>query len=431
MRTLAALMLVVLAGSEEGAARPLFQQEVVAEVRIQGNLLTPDDEVRQLAGIEIGMPVTAETPSEVTARLQAANRFRRVEVLKRFASISDPTQIVLVVIVDDGPVRIEDGGAGAAARVVRRRGPGFLYLPLLRFEDGYGFSYGVRVTDPDFLGRRSRLSFPLTWGGDKRAAAEVDKNFLGGPVSRIETGISISRQEHPFYGANDDRRRVWVVAERDLGGLAAGLRAGATAGWQHVAFAEADDDLFQTGADLIYDTRLDPVLARNAVYARAAWERTKEGYAPFSGGEAVNQTSLDVRGYIGLIGQNVLVVRAVREDSDGPVPPYLKPMLGGMPNLRGFRRGTAVGDTLAAGSVELRMPLSSPIGTGKFGVSAFVDVGSAYDVGSRLRDQRLERAVGGGVWFSAAFVHLNLAVARGLGGLGGSTRVHFGAGVSP
>jgi hypothetical protein len=177
--------------------------------------------------------------------------------------------------------------------------------------------------------------------------------------------------------------------ERDLAALAPGLRVSATAGWQHVAFADADDGLFQTGADLVYDTRLDPILARNAVYARARWERTKTGDTPLFPAEAVNQTTIDVSGYLGLIGQNVLVVRGVR------------------------------------------IPLSSPIGTGKFGLSAFVDVGSAYDVGGRLRDQILRRAVGGGVWFSAAFVHLNLAVARGLRGPRGSTRLHFGAGVSP
>jgi hemolysin activation/secretion protein len=143
---------------------------------------------------------------------------------------------------------------------------------------------------------------------------------------------------------------------------------------------------------------------------------------------AVNQITLDARGYLGLVGQSVLVIRALREDSDAPLPPYLKPLLGGMPNLRGFRRGTAVGDTLVAGSVELRLPLTSPLNVGKLGVSAFVDVGTVYDHGDRLEDQYLERAVGGGLWFSLAFVRLNLAVAHGIGG---STRVHFGTGVSP
>jgi hemolysin activation/secretion protein len=165
------------------------------------------------------------------------------------------------------------------------------------------------------------------------------------------------------------------------------------------------------------------------VYARAAWERSSTLQGPaVPDGVAVNQITLDARGYLGLVGQSVLMIRALRQDSDGPLPPFLKPILGGMPNLRGFRRGTAVGDTLVAGSVELKVPLTSPLSFGRLGVSGFVDVGTVYDDGARLDDQPIERAVGGGVWFSAAFVRLNLAVAHGLGG---STRVHFSTGVSP
>ena len=65
-----------------------------------------------------------------------------------------------------------------------------------------------------------------------------------------------------------------------------------------------------------------------------------------------------------------------------------------MSNLRGFEAGTAVGDTLVAGSVEVRTPLTSPIRIAKFGVNAFVDVGTVYDTGSRLADQTFRR----GLW---------------------------------
>jgi outer membrane protein assembly factor BamA len=128
------------------------------------------------------------------------------------------------------------------------------------------------------------------------------------------------------------------------------------------------------------------------------------------------------------VGQSVIVVRALREDADRPVPPYLKSMLGGASNLRGFKTGTAVGDTLVASSIELRVPLTSPLSIGKVGVSAFVDVAKTYDKGERFGDQKFERGVGGAVWFAAAFLRLNVAVAHGLGG---STRVHIGTTVLP
>ena len=308
------LLLLALSSSLQ-----LPPQEVLAEIRIQGNLLTPDDEVRKLAGLEIGMPVTSETPADVAARLRALGRFERVEVLKRFASIADPTQIVIVVILDEGPVEIEWGaGPGNPAQVVRRRGLGLMYLPVLNFEDGYGFTYGLRVARPDPLGSRSRLSFPLTWGGDKRAAVELDKSFTRGPVTRLEGGASVSRRRHPYYDVDDDRRRVWVAAEREL---TTSLRGGATAGWQHVSLLDRPDGdagFFQTGADFVVDTRLDPFLARNAVYARVGWTRSNVPEGP------VNQTTVDARGYVGLLGQSVLVVRALREDADGPLPPVLE-----------------------------------------------------------------------------------------------------------
>lgn len=45
----------------------------------------------------------------------------------------------------------------------------------------------------------------------------------------------------------------------------------------------------------------------------------------------------------------------------------------------------------------------------------------------RLSDTPLRRAYGGGVRFTAAIVRVNLAVAHGVGA---STRVHVGGGVS-
>jgi outer membrane protein assembly factor BamA len=398
--------------------------ELVAEIRIHGNVLTPDGEVRRLAGIDIGAPFTSDTPAAVVERLKASHRFERVEVLKRFASIADPSQIVLVVVVDEGPVKIEAfEDADKPAHIVPRGGLGLMFLPLLSFEDGYGFTYGAQLSRPGIAGAHSRLSFPLTWGGDKRASVQLEKNFEQGSrrvLTRVESGASVSRRTNPFFNQDDDRDRIWLRGERTLG---SSITAGGTAAWQHVSFGGASDRFTQAGADITFDTRLDPMLARNAVYARASFDHL--GFA--NAGSSVNRTALDARAYLGLPGQTILVVRGLRDGADGPLPSYLKPLLGGMSNLRGFEAGTAAGDTLVAGSVEVRVPLSSPLSIGKFGVNGFVDAGAVYDRGQRLADQTLRRGIGGGVWFSAAFVRLNLAVAHGIGA---TTRVHFGAGVS-
>lgn len=409
------------------AAQSAPTQEVVAEIRVHGNLTMSDQDVVQLAGMKIGAAVSASTTDEVAERLRATKRFHQVDVLKRFASITDPSQIVIVIIVDEGPVKIQlTGDASRPTEVVRTHAPRVLFFPLLSAEDGYGVTYGAQFALPEPAGKGSRLSIPLTWGGDKRAEVELQKDFDRGAVSRVSAGASISRRTHPFFEQDEDRGRIWARAERDV---VHSLRVSATAGWQHVSFlpaqasfaGDASSHFAHVGGDVVVDTRIDPMLARNAVYGRAAWE-----HLAFAN-DGINHTELDGRGYLGLFGQTVLVVRGLRDDADKPRPVYLEPMLGGIDNLRGFRAGTAIGDTLVATSAELRIPITSPLSFGKMGLMAFVDSGAVYSKGQRLVDQTFKRGVGGGIWFSAAFVRFNVAVAHGLGA---STRVHVGGSLS-
>ncbi|HUK34424.1 MAG TPA: BamA/TamA family outer membrane protein [Vicinamibacterales bacterium] len=403
-----------------GFSRTAESPEVVTGIRLQGNVLTSDDEMRRLTGIEIGAAFTPDLLDVVASRLKATRKFEEVQVLKRYASIEDASKILLVVIVNEGPVKLETFEDSAEpSHVVRRHGLGLLWMPLLDFEDGYGFSYGVQLARTKILGANSRLSFPLTWGGTRQAGAQLEKIFDGGPLTRVETGATLSGRTNPFYEQDDDRDRLWVRAERAFG---TPLRVGATAGWQHVSFMNTTDRFSDVAADVTFDTRLDPMLARNAVYARAAIE-----HFDFLHAEAATRTEVDGRGYIGLFGQNILVLRALRQDSDVPLPAYLQPMLGGMDNLRGFRAGSAVGDTLVSGTAEIRAPLTSPLSIGKAGVSAFVDIGTIYDKGQHLEDQHFDRGFGGGVWFAATVIHLNLDVAHGVGV---GTRVHFGTTLS-
>jgi hypothetical protein len=411
--------LVLLALALAGGAQPA-SAEVVAQVQVHGNLLTPEDEVIRLAEVRIGMPFEASTIEDVTSRLRATRRFVSVEVLERFASIADPKQITLVIMVDEGRVEVDwdTGEVRAPGGLMRGRGPRLMFLPIFGYEDGYGFSYGVQLALPNPAGSRSRLAFPLTWGGEKMAGAELEKNLDRGPFTRVKGGGSLSRREHPLLQEDDDRRRVWIEGERRF---ARSLRAGITTGWQRASFAGGAESFGTIGADVELDTRLDPFLARHAVYARAGWERLG-----FDVG-ASDRTSLEARGHIGVLGQSVLVLRALREDSDRPLPANFKPLLGGMANLRGFDAGYAIGDTLVVASAEVRVPLTSPLSIGKLGVSAFVDAGTVYDKGERIGGQRFERGVGGAVWITAAVLRLDLSVARGIGG---GTRVQFGAGAT-
>jgi len=399
-------------------AAPQSSGETIVAIQIHGNTVTPDDEVRRLAGIDVGSPINPDTLDAVAQRLRATKRFESVRVLKRFASIADPAQIVLVIIVDEGPVSIETPrDPDQPARAVRTRRSRLLFLPVLNFEDGYGFTYGARFAWPDPIGKQSRVAFPLTWGGDKRAAAELEKNFERGPFDRLLASGSIWRRTNPYYDVDDARVVVSARGEREI---VRWVRAGGTLGWQRVSFPSGlgnADHFGYGGADIVFDTRADAVLPRNAVYARAAWEHIV----------GANRADLEARGYVGLFGQTILAIRGQRSSADQPLPPYLKPLLGGMSNLRGFEAGTAAGDNLVAASAEVIVPLTSPLSFGRFGVTGFADTGTVYNYGQRLADQKWLEGFGGSVWLSAAFFRVSLAVAHGRDA---STRVHLGANVT-
>ncbi len=398
--------------------------ETIAAIVIHGNQIVTDDEVLTIAGISVGQPFGPTTLADVNARLKASRKFESVEVLKRYASIDDFSKITVVINASEGAVRIAGlvpgvPGGGIGSRVVKR---GMLHslmgMVILDAEDGYGVTYGARLAIPKVAGARSRLSFPLTWGGTRKAGAELEKTYTHGPLTRIEFGGAIQQRTNPAYEIADRRNRVWARAEKAVGDF----RVGGVAGWQRVSFDGEQDDIRTVAVEATLDTRLDANLPRNAVFAQASAERLF-----FQTGDAIVRTRIDARGYLGLFGQQVLVGRLVREDANRPQPRYLRSLLGGWSNLRGFEAGFMTGDTLVATSLEWRMPITSPLSIGKMGVSVFVDWGTAYEKGERFRDQKLHRGAGAGLWMSVTGLRFGFAVAKGSGA---GTRVSFSGGLT-
>jgi Surface antigen variable number repeat len=167
--------------------------ETIAAIQIHGNTATSDDEIRRLAGIDIGAPVNEMMLAEIEARLRATRRFEDVKVLKRFASIADPSHILIVIVVDEGAVRIEGtNDPGRPIRVVRHRRLNLMFLPILSREDGFGVTYGVRLARAAVGGTQSRLSVPLTWGGERKAGIELD-----GPTRPNRSHRSRRRRQSP------------------------------------------------------------------------------------------------------------------------------------------------------------------------------------------------------------------------------------------
>jgi outer membrane protein assembly factor BamA len=413
---------IFVAGPEGPASCAAVAQaaERITAIRVHGNHISTDADVVALSGLKIGDPFTATTIAEVTAKLKAANTFDDVSVLKRFASIEDPSQILVVIIVNEGPVRVVLGEKpGDPTKVVKRSFMrNFMYMPILDWEDGYGVTFGVSIARVGVTAPTGRVSFPLTWGGLKQAGIRFDRPIKRGPFTRVEMGAVAQQQTNPAFQIDDTRQRLWARGVRSMGPW----RAGVTAGWQHVDFAQLRDDIGSIGGDITFDTRLDPVLPRNAVLATASVERLG-----FDSGIARTRTRLDGRAYIGLVGQSVLALRALREDANDSLPPYLVSLLGGWSNLRGFAAGSFVGDTLVAGSIELRIPLTSARDIGKIGVSVFTDQGATYNKGQKLGDAIWHTGTGASVWMAATVFELGLSVAHANSG---GTRVNVLGGVS-
>jgi outer membrane protein assembly factor BamA len=415
---LAALICAATCGpAEAGPAQS--SPGVVGEVRVHGNHTTPDADVLGIVGDVVGKPATDQLIAEITGRLERSGRFDGVEVRKRFRSIENPDDVLLMVIVDEFPgIDAFDITQGTVPGPVSRFWKSGMFLPILHSEDGYGFTYGARFSFVDRLGPRSRISVPLTWGGERQARVQVERSFRSGPIERVAGEFGVVRQENPHYEIGD--RRVAVGARVDSA-PARWLRLGGGARRQDVRFGDLVDRVSRFGGEVTLDTRVDPAFPRNAIQATFGIDRVT-----FNAGHA-NQKRADVRGYVGLFGQTVLALRALSTTTDTPLPIYEHNLLGGAANLRGYDAGHKAGDNLAAASAELRIPLTSPLNVGRFGVKAFVDWGTIYGVGDKLSDQTFDRGIGGGAYLHLTIVSLSLDVARSLTG---NTRFHFGMGVT-
>ena len=162
---------------------------VVGEVRVHGNHTTPDGKVLAIVGDLVGKPATDALIAEVTGKLENSGQFDSVEVRKRFRSIDNPDDILLMIVVDEFPGVDPLDNYMPPSPVKRFFGSG-MFLPILHSEDGYGFTYGGRVSFVDRLGPRSRISLPLTWGGERQARVQLERTFRGGPIERtLPSGV--------------------------------------------------------------------------------------------------------------------------------------------------------------------------------------------------------------------------------------------------
>jgi len=411
--SLVVVVLLVLAGPADAAQAPARKQapaqspapvqDHIAEVRFHGNHTIPDEELLDLAGVNVGDPLTEETLAQIEQRLRDSGRVDSVEIRKRYRSLTRTDQVVLIVTVHE------------QVSIAQK----FMFLPILSYSDELGFTYGVRFTTIDLLGAGERISFPLSWGGTKQAAAEALFEVDRAAISGITASTGIRRIKNPHYDLDDTRVEVSGGVFKRTGPI----RLGFEIDWQRVDFDEASDDLFNLQVAAKVDTRQEAYLPRNAFYLGAAYDRLHI----LDSEQRYNRFTADLRGYVGLIGHTILASQFVYRGADGRLPDYERLWLGGAETLRGYSTAEFIGDNLATGSIEFRWPLRPPVQVGQFGLDLFVDTGTVYDHGQSLRDATFYTGVGGGVFFFALGFGLKVDVGYGLEGeeVGGGWHFHF------
>ena len=422
-RTAATAVALTFAQASDTTQPP---QEVIGEIRIHGNAFLTDKEVLDFAGITVGQALPADGVEAITRRLKDSDKFESVEVRKRYRSLTSTTDIALVLVVHEkAGVRSAIGGVdipgvpGPVARPVGRLRSKLMFLPIVSYADGYGFTYGGRVSTVDLLGIDERLSVPLTWGGTRRAALEFERTFKSGPLTRIESSFGIWNRENPRFEIRDQRVEAKGRAERVFADL---LRAGVDASRSTISFGILDDDLWTIGTSVGIDTRLDPSFPGNAVFVTGGWTGMHFRTLP----DRVNRLTGDARGYLRVFRQIVVAGRAAYTGTDASLPPYERLLLGGSSSLRGFDTGEFAGDRMLSTSAEVRVPLTSVLHGSKLGVTVFTDAGKAWDFGSPMDQAEWHRGVGGGVFLIASIVRINLDIAHGL--KTGDTKIHLSSG---
>ncbi len=364
----------------------------VTLVRVHGNHTISDAEVLEVAGVSMGDVFVPSENVAIEDRLVRSGKFETAEVRVRYRGLDETGDVALILLV-----REKQSVAGR-----------FMVGPIFDWSDEYGITIGGRVAVVD-LPADGRLAFPLSWGGKRQAGVEA--NFGD---ARIE--LSRWREVNPHFDLPDNRL--------ELGGAYRVRRERAffdfRGRWSDVDFGGAEERFATLGAQAVFDTRIDPTVPGDAVYLGFDWRRLF--FLDGSDNTDVDQFVFDLRGYKRLFGQSLIAGQFYWTPATGPMPAYEQPFIGGGKTLRGTRAGRFIGDSSAVATVELRVPLTSPLSFGRGGVHFFYDTAAVYNDGESFSGADWHHGVGTGLFFNVAIIGVRLDVGWDLEG---GTRFHI------
>ena len=382
------------------------QAELVVDVRVYGNHNIPLADILALAGPVAGRPATSSLIRDVRRRLEQSGRFAKVEVRKRRLSIENSSEVLLVIVVEEH-AEMSAGSLTASTTDLTSSGS---WVPVLDVRDGR-YTLGARFNLENTFGPSSRISVPVSWGGDRQARVEIERSFENAPVARVAGGGGV-HSSNPAFGEGSTRGDVWARVESEPRSW---LRAGGEARVADVKSA-VEEKFTTVGADLVVDTRARKPDPKNGVYAALGFQRLSFDATSVAADEntrgtmSASRMTFDGRAYVGIFKMTVLGVRADPASPDQPMPPLNQTVLGGIPSLRGSDAGSRANDNLAGAAVEMIVPLSKPNSLGQMGVKVFADTTAVYSSGESLADQQFGRAYGAGVYLDGSGFSMGLDV---------------------
>ena len=387
------LVVVALWGALHQDALVHDESRVVL-VRVHGNHSVTDAEVLEIAGVSRGALFARGEEAAIEERLMQSGKFETAEARVRYQSSDETGGVALILLVREK--------AAVASRL--------MVGPIFDWSDEYGVTLGGRVAVVD-LPADGQITFPLSWGGERQAGVEAT---FGN--ARVE--LTRWRQVNPHFDLPDNRlelgggyrvryRRVFF----DVRGR-----------WSDVDFAGVDERFATLGAQAVLDTRIDPTVPGDAVYLGLDWRRLF--FRNGSASRDVGQFTIDLRGYKRLFGQSLLAGQFLWTPATGAMPAYEQPFIGGGKTLRGTKPGRFIGDSSAIATVELRLPLTSPLSFGRGGVHFFYDTAKVYNDGESFSDSEWHHGVGTGLFFNVAIVGVRFDLGWDLEG---GTRFHIGS----
>jgi outer membrane protein insertion porin family len=315
MLGLLALLCMASAAESQVAHLEPYRGQTITEIRIAGNRVTREFVIRREIWSEEGAPLD---PGLV------AQDLTRLENLALFGSV-----VVTPIPMDEG----------VALDFEFTEMPWLIPFPAVKWNEQNGFSFGLGVSSPNFLGYGATLSLNAVFGGTTTVSFRGAHPWISGDHFSIELLAYHSERRNTLLEFDEKSDRVEAILGYHIGRFG---RLGGNIGYWGVASDQDGitlhpgnrDDMFLAGLSVGYDSR------DSWRVPHRGWRGTLSSEVLL--GDADTRTiSLDVTRYQPIVDRHTLAFGPLISYREGKVgeqiPSYDQYFLGGSNSVRGFK----------------------------------------------------------------------------------------------